>query len=132
MPDHWQNGSIPEGKEEHPVVYVSWYDAQDFCQWASCQLPDEHQWEKAARGTDGREYPWGDEEPTLQHCNLCNVGDELDVGFRYNAGPTLSWLRQRASMTWLEMCLSGVQIGLMMSKPIANVRKAARLVCSIS
>jgi len=73
--------TFPVDKIAHPVVLVSWHDAAAFCEWAGLTLPTEEQWEKAARGMDGRIWPWGDEEPGSEHCNFNdNVDQTTPIG----------------------------------------------------
>ena len=101
-PDWWTNAgwkrrktiSEPENDDpvfqplNHPRVGVSWFEAAAFCNWLtgqlrvegqlqpdqSIRLPSEAEWERAARGTDGRKYPWGNDEPTSDHCNWSKSG----------------------------------------------------------
>lgn len=81
QPAHWRRGAWPEGKGDHPVVQINWESAKAYAEWAGKRLPTELEWEKAARATDGRDWPWGNTF-TSGKCNTSESGilDTTPVG----------------------------------------------------
>ena len=97
LPQHWRNGTYPEGKANHPTPYVSLTDALKYCAWVSANtgwkvtIPTAAQWEKAARGPQGFLYPWGN-SPEVSYRN-----GVLKTRFNFNAVTAVKYLTTLAN-----------------------------------
>ena len=105
-PAYWKGGKPPRGKKDHPVVDISWRDAVAYCNWLAevtgkpYRLPSEAEWEKGARGGDGRIYPWGSQWDA-KRCNTKEggKGDTTQVG-AYPEGTSPYGLLDMAGNVW--------------------------------
>jgi len=113
------------GRENRPVINVSWDDAAAYCEWLSQKtglrfnLPTEAQWEKAARGNDPRKCPWGSREPDKNLANFgVNIGKTTPVG-SYPAGASPYGLLDMAGNVW-EWCSDWYEAGYYKNSPLKN------------
>ena len=86
QPLSWKDGISPAGQDNYPVTEVNWFQAEAYCRWAEKRLPSESEWEKTARSSDGRLFPWGNQfEPN--RANLLGKGPMPVGSFPQGASP---------------------------------------------
>lgn len=96
LPPLWDDGAALEEAKDRPAVGMAWGSAKTYCEWAGKRLPTEAEWEKAARGTDGRRYPWGHMQPFV------------DIA-RYNLGTT-GWVSYQTTLASVTSGTEGMSI----------------------
>jgi formylglycine-generating enzyme required for sulfatase activity len=123
-PSHWQNGQIPSGKDNHPVVNVTWNDAVAYAQWAGGRLPTEAEWEKAASwdlvNQRKRTYPWSDEFDASK-CNTAESGikDTTPVGKYSPQGDSPYGVGDMAGNVW-EWCADWYDENYYKNSPVSQ------------
>ena len=97
MGDTW---IVEKGFEKHPAGEMAWGGALDYCRWKRKKLPTEAQWEKAARGTDGRLYPWGNRKPSGEFLLLGDYRGQTSPVGSYPRGASLYGVNDMAGQVW--------------------------------
>jgi len=99
-PIDWMVYGYPENKKDHPIVFVSFDDASEYCKWQGKRLPTKEEWEKAARGTDGRIYTWGNEfDSSKTNTSLSGIVGTTKIG-AYENGKSPYGLYAMAGNVW--------------------------------
>ena len=93
-PPVWEGGAIPAGLENKPVVMITWDDARSYCDWAGGRLPREIEWEKAARGTDGRTFPWGNDWDKSRCANFSLITGKDFADESQSMVAMMQWMNQ--------------------------------------
>jgi serine/threonine protein kinase len=122
---HWRFGKIQPGQEHLPVVHVSWDDARAYAKWAGTRLPTEAEWEKAARGTDGRKYPWGRSEPGVSRANYGNTKNGPTPVGSFPEGASPYGILDLAGNVW-EWCEDYDEESFYLDGPPHNPKNARR------